>query len=99
MAVNYSINKPKEPEDNMRYAERKAERMLTNGLNNQPSNDNLLKKEKKDFELLKTKESKRDIFGPLTNKETERLQNLSIKREKDKETGIRILKEILKLNK
>ena len=50
MAVNYSINKSKEPEDNMRYAERKAERMLTNGLNNQPSNDNLLKREKKDFE-------------------------------------------------
>ena len=87
MAINYSINKPKEPEDNMRYAERKAERMLTNGLNNQPSNDNLLKKEKKDFELLKTKESKRDIFGPLTTKETERLQNLSIKREKDKDAN------------
>jgi len=87
MAINYSINKPKEPEDNMRYAERKAERMLTNGLNNQPSNDNLLKKEKKDFELLKIKESKRDIFGPLTNKETERLQNLSIKREKDKDAN------------
>ena len=87
MAVNYSINKPKEPEDNMRYAERKAERMLTNGLNNQPSNDNLLKREKKDFELLKIKESKRDIFGPLTNKETERLQNLSIKREKDKDAN------------
>ena len=85
MAVNYSINKKKEPEDNMRYAERKAERMLTNGLNNQPSNDNLLKREKKDFELLKIKESKRDIFGPLTNKETERLQNLSIKREKEDE--------------
>ena len=87
MAINYSINKPKEPEDNMRYAERKAERMLTNGLNNQPSNDNLLKKEKKDFEILKIKESKRDIFGPLTNKETERLQNLSIKREKDKDAN------------
>ena len=87
MVVNYSINKPKEPEDNMRYAERKAERMLTNGLNNQPSNDNLLKREKKDFELLKIKESKRDIFGPLTNKETERLQNLSIKREKDKDAN------------
>ena len=79
MAVNYSINKPKEPEDNMRYAERKAARMLNNGLNNQPSEDNLLKKEKKDFEMLKTKESKRDIFGPLTTKETERLQNLNIK--------------------
>ena len=83
MAVNYSINKPKEPEDNMRYAERKAARMLNNGLNNQPSERNLLKKEKKDFEILKIKESKRDIFGPLTTKETERLQNLNIKREKE----------------
>ena len=45
MAVNYSINKPKEPEDNMRYAERKAARMVNNGLNNQSSEDNLLKKE------------------------------------------------------
>ena len=85
MDSNYSINKPKEPEDNMRYAERKAARMLNNGLNNQPSEDNLLKKEKQDFEILKIKESKRDIFGPLTDKETERLQNLSIKREKEDE--------------
>ena len=85
MAVNYSINKFKEPEDNMRYAERNAARMVNNGLNNQPSEDNLLKKEKKDFEMLKTKESKRDIFGPLTTKETERLQNLNIKREKEDE--------------
>ena len=87
MAINFKGENLKEPEDNMRYAERKAERMLTNGLNNQPSNDNLLKKEKKDFELLKTKESKSDLFGPLTNKETERLQNLSIKREKDKDAN------------
>ena len=85
MAVNYSINKSKEPEDNMRYAERKAARMVNNGLNNQPSEGNLLKKEKKDFEILKIKESKRDIFGPLTTKETERLQNLNIKREKEDE--------------
>ena len=85
MAVNYSINKPKEPEDNMRYAERKAARMVTNGLNNQLSDDKLLSKEKKDFEMLKVKESKRDIFGPLTTKETERLQNLNIKREKEDE--------------
>tara|TARA_B100000886_G_C20378992_1_gene473093 strand:+ start:1047 stop:1322 length:276 start_codon:yes stop_codon:yes gene_type:complete len=85
MAVNYSINKPKEPEDNMRYAERKAARMVTNGLNNQLSDDKLLSKEKKDFEMLKVKESKRDIFGPLTTKETERLQNLNVKREKEDE--------------
>ena len=85
MDSNYSINKPKEPDDNMRYAERKSARMLNNGLNNQPSEGNLLKKEKKDFEILKIKESKRDIFGPLTDKETQRLQNLSIKREKEDE--------------
>ena len=41
--------------------------------------------EKKDFEMLKVKESKRDIFGPLTTKETERLQNLNVKREKEDE--------------
>ena len=86
MAINFSLNKPQEPEDNMRYAERKATRVMTNGLNNQ-SDTNLIKKEKKDFELLKTKESKSDLFGPLTNQETERLQNLSIKREKDKDAN------------
>ena len=75
--------KMQEPEDNMRYAEKKAVRVMKNGLNDQDES-NLIKREKKDFELLKTKESKSDLFGPLTNKETERLQNLSIKREKDK---------------
>jgi|TARA_R110002020_G_scaffold429609_1_gene639239 hypothetical protein len=78
--------KIQEPEDNMRYAEKKAVRMMNNGLNNQ-DDSNLLKREKKDFELLKTKESKSDTFGPLTNSETERLQNLSIKREKDKDAN------------
>tara|TARA_R100001480_G_scaffold82357_1_gene90962 strand:+ start:799 stop:1065 length:267 start_codon:yes stop_codon:yes gene_type:complete len=87
MAINFSLNKPQEPEDNMRYAERKATRMMNNGLNNQQDDKNLLKKEKRDFEMLKTKESKRETFGPLTNKETERLQDLSIKREKDKDAN------------
>tara|TARA_Y100001937_G_scaffold20589_1_gene28729 strand:- start:138 stop:401 length:264 start_codon:yes stop_codon:yes gene_type:complete len=86
MAVDFRGNKMKEPEDNMRYAERKATRVMNNGLNNQ-SDTNLIKRERKDFELLKTKESKSDLFGPLTNKETERLQNLSIKREKDKDAN------------
>ena len=36
------INKPKEPEDNMRYAERKTARMVTNGLNNHLINSNIL---------------------------------------------------------
>ena len=87
MVMEFKDKKMQEPEDNMRYAERKAARMVTNGLNNQLSDDKLLSKEKKDFEMLKVKESKRDIFGPLTNKETERLQNLSIKREKDKDAN------------
>ena len=57
------------------------------GLTLNKDDSNLLKKEKKDFELLKTKEAKSDTFGPLTNSETERLQNLSIKREKDKDAN------------
>jgi hypothetical protein len=87
MITDSKVRQGKEPEDNMRYAERKADRLMGNGLNNQESNNNLLKNEKKDFELLKIKESKADIFGPLSNKETERLQNLSIKREKDKDAS------------
>ena len=86
MAMDFKDKKTQEPEDNMRYAEKKAVRMMNNGLNNQ-EDTNLLKNEKKDFELLKTKESKSDLFGPLTNSETERLQNLSIKREKDKDAN------------
>ena len=86
MVMEFKDKKMQEPEDNMRYAEKKAVRMMNNGLNNQDDN-NLVKKEKKDFELLKTKESKSDLFGPLTNQETERLQNLSIKREKDKDAN------------
>ena len=54
MAIDFRENKMKEPEDNMRYAERKATRVMNNGLNNQ-SDTNLIKREKKDFELLKTK--------------------------------------------
>ena len=86
MAINFEGEKIKEPEDNIKYSEKKAVRIMNNGLNNQ-DDTNLIKKEKKDFELLKTKESKSDLFGPLTNKETERLQNLSIKREKDKDAN------------
>ena len=86
MVMEFKDKKMQEPEDNMRYAEKKAVRMMNNGLNNQ-DDSNLIKKEKKDFELLKIKEAKSDLFGPLTNKETERLQNLSIKREKDKDAN------------
>ena len=35
MAINFSDKKIKEPEDNMRYAEKKAVRIMNNGLNNQ----------------------------------------------------------------
>ena len=86
MVMEFKDKKMKEPEDNMRYAEKKAVRMMNNGLNNE-EDTNLLRKERKDFELLKTKESKSDLFGPLTNQETERLQNLSIKRGKDKDAN------------
>ena len=86
MVMEFKDKKMQEPEDNMRYAEKKAVKIMNNGLNNQ-DDTNLIKKEKKDFELLKTKESKSDLFGPLTNQETERLQNLSIKREKDKDAN------------
>lgn len=86
MVMEFKDKKIQEPEDNMRYAEKKAVRMMNNGLNNK-DDSNLLKREKKDFELLKTKEAKSDTFGPLTNSETERLQNLSIKREKDKDAN------------
>ena len=86
MVMEFKDKKMQEPEDNIRYAEKKAVRIMNNGLNNQ-DDTNLIKKEKKDFELLKTKESKSDLFGPLTNQETERLQNLSIKREKDKDAN------------
>ena len=62
MVMEFKDKKMQEPEDNMRYAEKKAVRMMNNGLNNQ-DDSNLIKKEKKDFELLKTKESKSDLFG------------------------------------
>ena len=54
MVMEFKDKKMQEPEDNMRYAEKKAVRMMNNGLNNQ-DDSNLIKKEKKDFELLKTK--------------------------------------------
>jgi hypothetical protein len=79
----FSIEKMQEPEDNMRYAERKAVNMMNNCLNNKPTKQK--SREKKDFEILKTKESNRDTFGPLTQKESQRLQTLKIKQlDKDK---------------
>ena len=82
----FSMEKMQEPEDNMRYAEKKAVRMMNNGLNETPSK--MQKREKKDFEILKTKEGNRDTFGPLTQKESDRLEKLKIKRmDKDKDAN------------
>ena len=83
MAINFSDKKIKEPEDNMRYAERKAVRLMNNGLNNEIKTDKLNRKEKRDKELLKTKQANTQTFGPLTTKEEDRLQKLSMKEMKD----------------
>ena len=83
MAINFSGEKIKEPEDNMRYAEKKAVRIMNNGLNNQMDTGKLNRREKRDRELLKTKQDNTQTFGPLTTKEEDRLQKLSIKEMKD----------------
>ena len=80
----FSMEKMQEPEDNMRYAERKAVRMMNNGLNKNSTKAE--QREKKDFEILKTKQNNRDAFGPLTQNESERLQKLNIKRKKENES-------------
>ena len=46
MVMEFKDKKMQEPEDNMRYAEKKAVRMMNNGLNNQ-DDSNLIKKKKK----------------------------------------------------
>ena len=48
MAINFSGEKIKEPEDNMRYAEKKAVRIMNNGLNNQMDTGKLNRREKRD---------------------------------------------------
>ena len=83
MAINFSDEKIKEPEDNMRYAEKKAVRIMNNGLNNQMDTGKLNRREKRDRELLKTKQDNTQTFGPLTTKEEDRLQKLSMKEMKD----------------
>jgi len=80
---NFSDKKIKEPEDNMRYAEKKAVRIMNNGLNNQMDTGKLNRREKRDRELLKTKQDNTQTFGPLTTKEEDRLQKLSMKEMKD----------------
>ena len=83
MAINFSDKKIKEPEDSMRYAEKKAVRIMNNGLNNQMDTGKLNRREKRDRELLKTKQGNTQTFGPLTTKEEDRLQKLSMKEMKD----------------
>ena len=83
MAINFSGEKIKEPEDNMRYAEKKAVRLMNNGLNNEMDTGKLNRREKRDRELLKTKQDNTQTFGPLTTKEEGRLQKLSMKEMKD----------------
>ena len=83
MGINFSGQKIKEPEDNMRYSEKKAVRIMNNGLNNQMDTGKLNRREKRDRELLKTKQDNTQTFGPLTTKEEDRLQKLSMKEMKD----------------
>ena len=81
MAINFKGEKLKEPEDNVRYSEKKFERQRENGLNNEPEETMMVKlnrKEKNDLAILKTKEENSDTFGPLTTKEKERLTDLLI---------------------
>jgi len=86
MAINFKGEKLKEPEDNVRYSEKKFERQRENGLNNEPEEMMMAKlnrKEKNDLAILKTKEENSDTFGPLTTKEQERLNELLIKEKED----------------
>ena len=86
MAINFKGEKLKEPEDNVRYSEKKFERQRDNGLNNESEDMMMVKlnrKEKNDLALLKTKEENSDTFGPLTTKEQERLNELLIKEKED----------------
>ena len=66
--------------------EKKFERQRTNGLNDEPDEmmvAKLNRKEKNDLALLKTKEENSDTFGPLSEKEKERLNELLIKEKED----------------
>jgi len=86
MAINFKGEKIKEPEDNIKYSEKKFKRQRTNGLNDKPDEmmvAKLNRKEKNDLALLKTKEENSDTFGPLSEKEKERLNELLIKEKED----------------
>ena len=86
MAINFKGEKIKEPEDNIKYSEKKFERQRDNGLNDESEDMMMVKlnrKEKNDLAILKTKEENSDTFGPLTTKEKERLNELLIKEKED----------------
>jgi len=86
MAINFRGEKLKEPEDNIKYSEKKFERQRENGLNDESEEMMMAKlnrKEKNDLAILKTKEENSDTFGPLTTKEKERLNELLIKEKED----------------
>ena len=86
MAINFKGEKIKEPEDNIKYSEKKFERQKTNGLNNEPDEmmvAELTRREKNDLAILKTKDENSDTFGPLSEKEKERLNELLIKEKED----------------
>ena len=81
MAINYS-NK-KEAEDNLRYAEKKSELQKTNNLNTDMLLVKLTNPEKKTLARLKLKQEQSDIFGPLSTKEEEKLNELLLKEKQD----------------
>tara|TARA_R100000353_G_scaffold27950_1_gene23507 strand:+ start:106 stop:354 length:249 start_codon:yes stop_codon:yes gene_type:complete len=81
MAINYS-NK-KEAEDNLRYAEKKSELQKTNNLNTDMLLVKLTNPEKKTLARLKFKQEQSDIFGPLSTKEEEKLNELLLKEKQD----------------
>ncbi len=86
MAINFKGEKIKEPEDNIKYSEKKFKRQKNNGLNNELDQmmvAKLNRKEKNDLILLQTKEENSDTFGPLSEKEKERLNELLIKEKED----------------
>ena len=48
MAINFKGEKLKEPEDNVRYSEKKFERQRENGLNNEPEETMMVKLNRKE---------------------------------------------------
>jgi|TARA_X000001388_G_scaffold57755_1_gene43015 hypothetical protein len=86
MAINFKGEKLKEPEDNIKYSEKKFERQKNNGIADgvdQMMVAKLNRKERNDLILLQTKEDNTDTFGPLTEKEQERLRDLLLKEKED----------------